>query len=635
MNKTLFSAISKEYEKRYNFFISKGFSSVETIKLLNDAILIPFIIEKNELVGYIEESNNLLFEIIDKNYLFSNSDLLKEAGNNFFECLDFFASFIYGTEDSNNLIKNILGSVLEKHINRKETGSYYTPEDTTKYISWNAIFISILNKLDQNLILKIKKIYEIEDIIDLLNIKKTIEEKIDLLKRSLNNDDISKIINITKRHKVVDPTCGSGAFIISAYQFFEYLNSNLFSSVLKSTDIFGCLYGVDMSEEAVLLTKIRCIMHFYNRKTTTIDWFFKKFDKQFIVADALSGPDYVLRSGDGFDWKQFKKFDCVIGNPPYVEQKSNITNRYFSKKCGNLYAYVIERSCNILRDKGMLAFIVPLPLIATPRMSDIRKYLHSKSSKIYYSSFADRPGCLFSGVHQRLTIFFAQIGDASNVSIYTSKYHYWYNGERKQLFNNINYVNNVYPNLPKIGNSIDVSILEKISNCNHSLSDYFIKKSNFSIWISTRIGFWTKAFMTKIGTNELKQYFVEDNISQKIIYCLLNSSIFYYYWILNSDCWHVTNNDINRFKFDMSLLNKEQKKQLVSLASRLDEDLEKNKVKINSKQTLYEYKHKFSKYIIDMIDDILSCVYNLTVEEVEYIKNFTLKYRLNTYHKEG
>lgn len=633
MSKQLFSIISKVYEKQYESLVFKGLTNVETIRLLNDAILIPFILPKNALNKFITNRNIKLFDEINKEYLFSNKRTRLIADIDFWHALDFFSYVVSTYSDSKDLIKNILGSVLEKHINRKETGAYYTPADTTKYISWNAIFISILNKTNNDIKEKIKKLYNVEDIVDMLNMQISIEEKILVLKNELSISEINCLCEVINKHKIIDPTCGSGAFIISSYEFLEYLNKNLLNNHLNCETIFSTIYGVDISAEAILLTKIRCILHFYLSENFD-KWFFKKFDKQFIVSDALEGQDYVISLGVGFDWKTLGKFNCIIGNPPYVEHKSDITNRFISKKCGNLYAYVIERSCNIVNEKGIIAFIVPLPFIVTTRMKDIRNYLYKKSDKIYYSSYADRPGCLFTGVHQRLTIFFAQIGHKKNKKTYTSKYHYWYNEERRMLFDDISYYLNNDTLLPKIGNELEYSIFTKINNCSTNLSNYFVSISNYSLWVSTRIGFWTKAFMNKINTNELKQYYLPDNSTQKVIYCLLNSSTFYYYWILTSDCWHVTNSDINSFKFDMTLLNDNQINQLCELAVILNNDLERNKVKINTKQTIFEYKHKFSKNIIDRIDDILSIVYNLNDIEKEYVKNYALKYRLNTCHKE-
>ena len=50
-------------------------------------------------------------------------------------------------ETQNNVITpNVIGSVIEKVVNQKETGSYYTPKDTTNYIAKYSIVFSLLNK---------------------------------------------------------------------------------------------------------------------------------------------------------------------------------------------------------------------------------------------------------------------------------------------------------------------------------------------------------------------------------------------------------------------------------------------------------------------------------------------------------
>jgi hypothetical protein len=100
-------------------------------------------------------------------------------------------------------------------------------------------------------------------------------------------------------------------------------------------------------------------------------------------------------------------FDVVIGNPPYVEYskvKDDYTVRgYTTESCGNLYAFVAERSFAILRDNGHFGMIVPISLPSTPRMSLLRDLVSEKSSFIWCANFADRPGALFSGVHQKVS----------------------------------------------------------------------------------------------------------------------------------------------------------------------------------------------------------------------------------------
>ena len=72
-----------------------------------------------------------------------------------------------------------------------------------------------------------------------------------------------------------------------------------------------------------------------------------------------------------------------------------------------------------------------------------------------------------------------------------------------------------------------------------------------------------------------------------------------------------------------------QRNRLMELSDELSKDLEKNKVRINTKQTEFEYKHKYSKKIIDKIDDIICSISGLDQLETKFIKNYTLKYRLN------
>ena len=66
----------------------------------------------------------------------------------------------------------------------------------------------------------------------------------------------------------------------------------------------------------------------------------------------------------------------------------------------------------------------------------------------------------------------------------------------------------------------------------------------------------------------------------------------------------------------------------MELSLRLNDALEKTKEKINTKQAMYEYKHKNCKMIIDKIDDQLADIYSLTDFELDFIKKYNQKYRL-------
>ena len=95
-----------------------------------------------------------------------------------------------------------------------------------------------------------------------------------------------------------------------------------------------------------------------------------------------------------------------------------------------------------------------------------------------------------------------------------------------------------------------------------------------------------------------------------------------------SDCWPITTKEIKGFY----LPNLTEKKygEFDRLSKRLEQRLEDTKKYIGTKQVDYEYKHKECKSEIDEIDDLLAEVYELTDEELHYIKNFALKYRIGS-----
>jgi hypothetical protein len=105
----------------------------------------------------------------------------------------------------------------------------------------------------------------------------------------------------------------------------------------------------------------------------------------------------------------------------------------------------------------------------------------------------------------------------------------------------------------------------------------------------------------------------------------MNSNLFFYFWEVNSDCWHITNRELSTFKFNLTQINDPI---LAKLAIDLEADLEKKKQYVGTVQTEYEYYHKKSKPIIDEIDRVLSQHYGFTPEELDFIINYDIKYRM-------
>jgi hypothetical protein len=261
-------------------------------------------------------------------------------------------------------------------------------------------------------------------------------------------------------------------------------------------------------------------------------------------------------------------------------------------------------------------------------MSSIRDYVQEQTGKQLLLNFADRPDCLFTGVHQKLTIVFAQkVG--TEVGVYSSKYYHWYKTERETLFRNIplvkiNTTDTRY--WPKLGDVTAYSIFSKIQNYEGiDLLSSSSSKGQCPIYINLRACFWMKAFSFDLHSNSYKAYSI-DKTKVPFVLCLLNSSLFFLIWTIISDGWHITNKELSHIKLPRRI---PKAKKWVALQKELEKKLEETKVYVGTKQIDYEYKHKFCKDIIDKIDKELKSVYGLSDTEVKYIQTFNEKYRIS------
>ncbi len=196
----------------------------------------------------------------------------------------------------------------------------------------------------------------------------------------------------------------------------------------------------------------------------------------------------------------------------------------------------------ILKDNGVMGFIVPLSYMSTPRMKKIREELFQRLPKQYILSFADRPDCLFISVHQKLCILFAG-NKSDNAELFTSNYRYWYKAERKKLFDGINIVANRFwckEFIPKIGTTLESAIYKKILLNESSLTDLFVPQG-VPIYLNMRTTYWIKAFSSEHTGAEYKIFKCDGAENANLSLLLLNSSLFWWYWVCVSDCWHITN----------------------------------------------------------------------------------------------
>lgn len=253
------------------------------------------------------------------------------------------------------------GGVLERDAKRKEMGIYYTPTYIVDYI-----------------------------------VKNTLGE---LLKKAKSPGELEKI-------RVLDPACGSGSFLIRAYEMLSdaYRKANggdqemLGENVSRNayTILTKNLYGVDLDNKAVEIAELNLLLRAAKRKglLPPLSDNIKRGNS------LISGSEEELKKYFGehwrakhpFNWEQeFPDamreggFDVVVGNPPWVRAKIacdaheldylNAKFREYSVGELNLYKLFVVEAIKKLKKNGLFAFIIPSSYLSDRDSIELRKWL--------------------------------------------------------------------------------------------------------------------------------------------------------------------------------------------------------------------------------------------------------------------
>jgi type I restriction-modification system DNA methylase subunit len=341
--------------------------------------------------------------------------------NQLTEIINFVASYDFQSQ----LDVNILGHIFEQSISdieefqarldgekasetqiskRKKDGVYYTPDYITRYIVKEAAG----GWLDD----RRKEIYEALKITDLPDLT---SEDYETAGRA-PNEKIKLHIAFwesyreqLKKIKVLDPACGSGAFLTQVFDYLwkewevlmaewnkltrplkeqlrDFIASEPFAVYngidewkAKKNIVANNIFGVDLNPESVEITKLSLWLKTANRKESLAD---------------LSGNSLIddpnVAGDDAFDWnKSFAEimqaggFDVVVGNPPYAYRKaiSDVDKTYFKETYksyeGNydLYKFFMEKIVSLSQNTTLCSFIVPNTFLSALTYKRLREIL--------------------------------------------------------------------------------------------------------------------------------------------------------------------------------------------------------------------------------------------------------------------
>lgn len=200
--------------------------------------------------------------------------------------------------------------------------------------------------------------------------------------------------------RVVDPACGSGAFLVEAFDFLameqlrvaQILDNDLlgakqiYSEVLRSN-----IYGVDIDPVAVQITRLSLWLKSASRgeQLTTLD-------DHIVVGNSLE-PE-----GTTFTWESMfgeilqEGFDIVVGNPPYIKEYINksafdgLREKPLYQGKMDLWYFFVGVGLQLLKPRtGLLGFIAPTNWVTNAGAQKMRDHMLVSSQLVSCFDFGD------------------------------------------------------------------------------------------------------------------------------------------------------------------------------------------------------------------------------------------------------
>jgi hypothetical protein len=346
---------------------------------------------------------------------------------------------------------------------------------------------------------------------------------------------------------------------------------------------------------------------------------------------------YGILSGGGFD--------VIIGNPPYLDLKQlkgYVPRNYSTQPTKNLYSMVLERCDKLVNARQ--GYIVPISSTATEGYSELQRILLKR--QLWFTSFDDRPAHLFDGLDKNTLSILLLSQKQSSPVILSSRLNRWNAEEREALFAKLQL--HAAPKCPlpgcfaRISSKQEFDIWGKLFAQPVSLASAFSKYGKATTYYSRKVNSFLQIldFVPEVRDgrgklrppSEFKEMNFADASHAAAAFCLFNSTLFRWFMDVVSDGSHLNRRETDLFPFDPRTAGK-YLHEFVKLGKRLSADLKKH-----SFERKMTYSHdtltvqciipKFSKSILDEIDTVLAGHYGFTAEELDFILNYDIKYRL-------
>jgi type I restriction-modification system DNA methylase subunit len=321
---------------------------------------------------------------------------------------------LYDYDFDNDIGTPILGHIFEQSIS--DLDEIYATVDDEQELQSNAKATSTSGKRKQDGI-----VYTPEFITDYI-IEHTLGAYLKQQQAGITHEPDSAAYWLAYRAilastRVLDPACGSGAFLIGAFKYlkaeYDLVNRRINELEPQHTDLFGLdldadilnnnLFGVDLNPESIEITQLALWL-----ETAEKGKKLRPLDKNIQQGNSIIHHKHTDKGA--FLWNvQFNKimqaggFDVILGNPPYVRQERLTAIKPYLQEhyktyhgVADLYTYFFELGLSLLKKGGRLGYISSSTFFRTNSGTPLREFLTVQSNLLRVIDFNDYP--VFEGV---------------------------------------------------------------------------------------------------------------------------------------------------------------------------------------------------------------------------------------------
>ncbi|MCA1640295.1 MAG: hypothetical protein LC768_18580 [Acidobacteria bacterium] len=286
-----------------------------------------------------------------------------------------------------------------------------------------------------------------------------------------------------------------------------------------------------------------------------------------------------------------------------------------------------------------------MSLVCTERMIPIQEKVRERGTSWLSNYESDsNPGQLFDGVKQNVSILLHSSN--STARQHTTRLYRFFSEARNFVFPSVHYSDPTAKYMsfgfPKTNEQIEQSILGKLFS-NRPLNNQLSVRSGVNIYVHRIAHYYIKCFdfvpyfrSDRDGvkkSEDYKEYKFKKPV--ELFVATINSSTFYFYWQLYFDSFKAGKQCVESFPCS-EFGNSKLRDELIKHSRNLIKDLKSKSSRLRARYAAtgnVEYDQFYprnSKAIIDEIDRVLAKHYGFTDEELDFIINYDIKYRMGS-----